>query len=124
MKLILKQVTGPLPTSIYDLIEDGHHIGLLQIRHKASASLGLPENFKSNIYYEINENERRKGYGVTILKLGLEEAKKLGLNSVVTICDEDNIGSKKIIEKNGGKLEDSFIKDSGQKVLKYKFEFQ
>lgn len=47
-----------------------------------------------------------KGYGTLLLKLGLEKAKELGLkDKVLIICDDDNIGSYKIIEKNGGILE-------------------
>lgn len=122
MELVLKETSGPLPTSTYYLVDGEKCVGTLQLRHRPSASPGLPESFVSHIYYQIDEAERRKGYGKEILRLGLDEARKLGLNSVVTICDEDNIGSKRTIESNGGKLEESCINNLGKKVLKYSFE--
>jgi predicted acetyltransferase len=48
---------------------------------------------------------RQKGYGNTILKLGLKKAKELGFDKLLLTCDETNISSNKIIIKNGGVLE-------------------
>lgn len=39
-----------------------------------------------------------------ILKLGLEEAKKLNFKRIRINCDNNNIPSKKIIINNGGKI--------------------
>ncbi|MDZ4719039.1 MAG: hypothetical protein SH847_11355 [Roseiflexaceae bacterium] len=36
----------------------------------------------------------------------LDMAAEFGLNSVLITCDTDNIGSVRVIEKNGGKLQD------------------
>ena len=38
----------------------------------------------------------------------MKKAKELGLSKVLVTCDEDNIASIKIIERNGGKLEDMY----------------
>jgi predicted acetyltransferase len=43
---------------------------------------------------------------------------------VVTICEEENIGSKKIIENNAGKFEDSCTNPFGKKILKYSFNLK
>jgi len=59
-------------------------------------------NKGSQIYYKIRKSERGKGYGNIILKLALEEAKKLGFKMVRINCDDNNIPSKKVIENNGG----------------------
>jgi predicted acetyltransferase len=40
-----------------------------------------------------------------ILGLALERARDLGIWKVLVTCDADNIGSRKIIEANGGRLE-------------------
>jgi len=48
---------------------------------------------------------RNKGYGKKILALGLLETEKIGLKSVLITCDIGNMASEKIIEYNGGKLE-------------------
>lgn len=52
-----------------------------------------------NISYLIRPRERKKGYGTLQLKLLLDKARNLGLDEVLAICDENNIGSRKIIEK-------------------------
>ena len=39
------------------------------------------------------------------MKLALEKAKELGIDKVLITCDDDNIGSQKVIENNGGLLE-------------------
>ena len=59
-------------------------------------------NKGSQIYYKVRKSARGKGYGNVILKLGLEEAKRLGFEKIRINCDDKNIPSKKIILKNGG----------------------
>jgi hypothetical protein len=39
------------------------------------------------------------------IEISLAEAKKMGFEKVLLTCDDDNIGSQKIIEANGGVLE-------------------
>jgi len=53
------------------------------------------------------------------LRLGLEKARDLGLRRVLVTCDETNIGSKKIIEYNGGVFENAVEADSPIKKLRY-----
>ena len=59
------------------------------------------------------------GFGRIILKFALDKAKNLGLNKVLLTCDYDNIGSKKIIEYNGGVLENIIEREHGNKILRY-----
>ena len=58
-----------------------------------------------HIGYEIRPSRRKQEYGKLILKYGLEQAKAFALERVLLTCDEDNLGSRKIIESQGGKLE-------------------
>ena len=50
----------------------------------------------------------------------MEKARELGLHRVLVTCDEDNIGSKKIIEHNGGKLENA-LEIEGEPVRKLRY---
>lgn len=68
--------------------------------------------------YGVRPNERKKGYGTSLLSLLLEECKKLGFKKVSVSCFADNYGSKRIIEKNGGELDKGYFKDS-RLALKY-----
>ena len=49
---------------------------------------------------------RRLGYATTILRLSVQIAReKLGIDRILVTCDDDNIGSIRTIEKNGGILD-------------------
>ena len=54
-----------------------------------------------------------------VLQLGLEESKTLIEDDKILItCDDDNVGSYKIIESNGGILENKVEnEDAGEKFL-------
>ncbi|GAC1518281.1 MAG: hypothetical protein NVS3B14_20500 [Ktedonobacteraceae bacterium] len=58
-----------------------------------------------HIGYEIRPSRRRQGSGKIILTYGLDRAKDFGLKRVLLTCDEDNLGSRRIIESHGGMLE-------------------
>ncbi len=122
MKLELQETTGPLPTSTYILMsDDGVALGLLQLRHKAHAGQNTPKSMASHIYYEINPEHQGKGYGKEILKLGLEEARKIGLHEVFLSVDESNPASRAIIVANGGVLVDeAFAPRLNERIFKYR----
>jgi len=101
----------------YWLISEGRLIGRSGLRHRLTPAL---ENEGGNIGYDIRPSKRRKGYGTLILKLTLEKARDLGLERVLVTCDEDNVGSAKIIENNGGVLGGKGASErSGKSVLQY-----
>jgi predicted acetyltransferase len=87
------------------LVDDNDHIyGGTNVRHELNYELF---NYGDHVGYLIRPSERRKGYGTLILKLALNECKKLGINHVLLTCREDNIGSAKVIENNNGIYEGS-----------------
>lgn len=84
------------------LIDNGEFIGRTNIRHTLNDWL---LQIGGHIGYWIRPSKRGVGYGKMILKLGLIEAKKLGLSNVLVTCDTTNEPSRKVIEANGGILE-------------------
>lgn len=92
-----------VPATTYWLIDKEKFIGHVNIRHKLNDRLKV---LGGNIGYFIRPTERRKGYGKKILELALPKSKELGIKKVLITCDDDNIGSAKIIEFNGGILQD------------------
>jgi predicted acetyltransferase len=68
-----------------------------------------------HIDYGIRPKERNKGFGTLILKLTLEKARQIGLKRVLLTCDDDNLASARVIEKNGGILQDKILNE-GHKV--------
>ena len=86
----------------YWLIDNDEFIGRVSVRHRLTEQL---EKFDGHIGYDIRPSKRRQGYGSKILELVLPKVKELGIGKVLVTCRESNIASRKIIEKNGGILE-------------------
>ena len=100
---------GWVPATELWLIDNEELIGRVNIRHELTDHL---LKVGGHIGYWIRPSKRKMGYGKEILKLALLEAKKLGISRILVTCDDTNIGSCKIIEANGGILEN--IVDNGQ----------
>lgn len=78
--------------------EKDYFIGEVSIRHRLTEAL---EQYGGHIGYGVRYSEWNKGFGTLMLKLALAEAKKIGLEKVLITCDDDNIGSARVMEKNG-----------------------
>lgn len=82
--------------------EDDKLIGLLNIRKEDNERV---LDWAGHIGYGVRPTERRKGYASEILRLALDECRRLGMHKVMVGCHQDNIGSKKTIEKNNAVYE-------------------
>ena len=76
-------------TSYFVVNENNKLIGGASIRHYLTID---GYNYGGHIGYGIRPSEREKGYGTQILKLALEEAKKLKIYKVLLVCLETNMG--------------------------------
>ena len=104
---ITKLPANYVPSYDYFLVDDDKFIGIIHIRIRLTENL---IKYGGHIGYGINPVYWKQGYGTKLLKLGLEIAKKLiKEDKVLVTCDDDNIGSYKIIEANGGMLEDKVM---------------
>ena len=93
-----------VPGTNYLLVResDNRIVGSVNIRFQLNRM--LDERFGGHIGYGIRPTERRKGYATEALKLALDVCRKHGLKSVKLGCLTNNIGSRKTILNNGGKL--------------------
>ncbi len=101
----------------YWLVDGDEFIGGVTIRHTLTDKL-LREG--GHIGYNIRPSKRRKGYGKKLLSLALPKTRELEITRVLVTCDETNLGSKKIIEANGGVFENSIGMGKGKpRKLRY-----
>lgn len=109
---------GRVPQSVYWLVRNGNELlGSSHLRHRLTPML---EHEGGHIGYVIRPSERGKGYATLLLALTLEKAREMDLPGVLVTCDDDNISSARVIEKNGGQLLNKVVsKISGKPVRRY-----
>jgi predicted acetyltransferase len=94
--------SGWTHTSTYWWVDGERYLGSIRIRHEEIPPVldqaGL-------IGYDIAPKERRQGHGTAMLRAALPIAKGLGFDRVLITCDPDNVGSRKVMENNGGIFE-------------------
>lgn len=78
-------------------------VGRVSIRHGLSA---WHAEFGGHIGYVVVPEFRRRGYATEMLRQAVLIARdQVGLARVLVTCDDDNVGSIRTIEKNGGVFE-------------------
>lgn len=88
-----------VPSTTFFLYVDGVPVGMGNLRHMLTAAL---KNAGGHIGYAISPKHRGKGYGKVLLKLLLQEAKKLDIDKVLITVNINNIASQKVALANGG----------------------
>lgn len=92
-----------VPSYDFFAVEDDKLIGIIHIRVRLTEHL---LKYGGHIGYAINPKYWNMGYGKELLKIALEQYNNLiEEDKILITCDDDNIGSYKIIEANGGVLE-------------------
>jgi predicted acetyltransferase len=113
---LLKQT---VPTTKFFLLEEGSPkiLGVIDIRHRLNDH--LLNNPGGHIGYAIAPSERRKGYATQQLRLALEKCREMGIGPVLITCDKENMASAKVIQRNGGVLEDERASKEGKVFQRY-----
>lgn len=92
---------GYVPQNIYWLYVNNEPVGMGKIR------LALTESSREiggNIGAAISNKFRGKGYGSILIKLLVDEAKKIGIEEILITVEKYNPASKKATENAGGKV--------------------
>ena len=92
-----------VPATTLWLVEADEYLGRVGIRHRLNADL-LERG--GHIGYDVRASARRRGYATQMLREALPLAHALGIDPALVTCDVTNIASRKVIEHNGGVLED------------------
>ena len=101
-----------VPSDCYWLVdaERNYFIGEIHIRHRLNDALLLRGG---HIGYCVRYGEWGKGYGTYMLKLALEKAREMGLEKVLITCNDSNIASARVMEKNECVLQDKVPTEGG-----------
>ncbi len=95
---------GWVPVTTFWLLDDaGSVVGVSALRHALTPTL---LHRGGHVGYYVKESERGRGYGSAILALTLEAAREIGIDRLLVTADSANEPSARVIEGNGGVLED------------------
>jgi len=94
---------GYVPSTTLWWVDGDEYLGRIAIRHRLTPHL---LELGGHIGYDVRPSARRRGHATAMLAAALPVARNLGIDQVLVTCDEDNGASRKVIEHNGGKLED------------------
>ena len=95
---------GKVHCTYYWITDGGEFVGYLALRHALTPWL-FEEG--GHIGYSVRPSRRRQGHATRALRLALGPARTLGLDRVLLTADEDNRPSQLVIERCGGRYEDS-----------------
>jgi predicted acetyltransferase len=94
---------GFVPSTTLWWVEGDEYLGRLAIRHRLTPHL-LEEG--GHIGYDVRTSARRRGHATAMLRAALPVSRALGIESALVTCEFTNLGSRRVIEANGGVLED------------------
>ena len=114
--------SGRPPSYEYMAIQqqDEKLIGMINIRYDLTEEMLM---YLGHIGYCVRKSERRKGYAAEMLKLALDEARKIGLDRVLLTVDSDKIASIATMKKSGAVLENE-VPYNGKITQRYWIELK
>lgn len=86
------------------IVAEDRFVGRISLRHDLDELL---LTWGGHIGYVVRPSARRRGHATAALAAMLPLALERGLARVLVTCDEDNLGSRRVIEACGGRYEDS-----------------
>jgi predicted acetyltransferase len=94
---------GYVPATELWWVDGDEFLGRIGIRHRLTPML---LEMGGHIGYDVRPTARRRGHATEMLRRGLTIGHELGIDPALITCDVDNVGSRAVIERNGGVLED------------------
>lgn len=85
--------------------EGSTYLGRIALRHELTKRL---REVGGHIGYDVRPTARRQGHATAMLAAVLPHARRMDIDAVLLTCDVDNVASRRVIEVNGGVLEDEF----------------
>jgi predicted acetyltransferase len=83
-------------------VEGSAYLGRISLRHRLTKRL---LEVGGHIGYDVRPSARRQGHATAMLRAVLPLARAMGIDPALLTCDIDNVGSRRVIEANGGVFE-------------------
>ena len=96
-------VDGYVPQTVLWWVAGDAYLGRVSIRHRLTPHL---LHHGGNIGFEVRPSARRRGQATAMLAAALPLAARLGIDPARLDCDADNVASRRVIEANGGVLDE------------------
>ena len=93
---------GMVATTTLWWVDGCDYLGRLSIRHELNDWL---REFGGHIGYVVRPSARRRGNARAMLTAALPIVHGLGIDPALVTCDDANVGSRRVIESNGGVFE-------------------
>jgi predicted acetyltransferase len=91
-----------VPSTTYWWVDGSEYLGRIAIRHRLTPSL---LEIGGHIGYDVRPSARRLGHATAMLRAALPVAHAMGIDPALITCHATNIGSRRVIELNGGILD-------------------
>lgn len=107
---------GLVPFTTYWLVDERKDTiyAVSRLRHTLSA---VSKKEGGHIGYDVPPSLRGFGYATEALRQTLAKARAKGIVRALLTCDADNYASARVIEKNGGVLDDQIVSEYTKKVV-------
>ena len=102
---------GKVHATHWWVVEGERYLGAISLRHELNDFL---LRAGGHIGYGIRPSARRRGLATWALERVLDVARARGLDRVLITCEDRNVGSARVIESQGGVLEDVRSTELGQ----------
>lgn len=91
-----------VPVTELWFVDGSDYIGTVIIRHRLTPALAREGG---HIGYHVVPHHRCRGHATQMLAQAKPICRALGLTDLLITCDQDNLGSRRVIQANGGVLE-------------------
>ncbi len=106
----------PVQETEYWAVLNNEYAGNISVRHELNADLRI---MGGNIGYDTRPKFRGRGVATSMLRQILPIAKEIGLTEALLTCNDDNLHSIRVIEKNGGVLRERKLQYPGGPMKRY-----
>jgi predicted acetyltransferase len=104
-------------TKFWYILNEKRILGSIDLRHSLTSDL---TDFGGHVGYIVRPSERNKGYATSMLAETVLQANILNLTKLLLTAASDNFASRKVIENNGGILdEEKYSKIAGRMTAYY-----